>query len=231
MSKFRPDREALETFRRLFGVRSLLESLDKAIPEIEWQEREALKRLAEEENWDFGDYDVESQILDSKFRNWVPTYAAYSIIILVNSIAEMQLYAYAGRIGRERGCPFEPKDIKGHALEPAVKYLKSVAGIDVKTDASWSHLDNLQWLRKTIVHRGGRPNDSPGQRERVAEMMKVYGESRLDLRKNRELWGDDKEVWVSMNLCRELTEHVEQFFKRLCKSAGLPDEGISKMNG
>lgn len=222
---------ALETFQRLFGVRSLLEFLDKAIPELDWQEREALKRLSEEENWEFGDFDVESQILDSKFRNWVPAYAAYSIIILLDSIAETQLYAYARRIGHERGCAFGPKDIKGHALEPAVKYLKGVAGIDVTTDASWRHLDNLQWLRNTIVHRGGRPNDSPGRRERVVEMMKVYGDSRLDLRKNQELWGDDEEVWVSMNLCRELTEHVEQFFKRLCNSAGLPDEGISRMNG
>jgi hypothetical protein len=228
MAKIHIDPMALETFQRLFGVRSLLETFDKAIPGVEWQEREALKRLAEDENWDFGDYDVQSQVLDSKFRIWVPTYAAYSIIILLDSIAETQLFAYAERIGRQQGCTFRPKEIKGHAMEPAVKYLKKVAGIDVTGDPSWLHLDNLQWLRNTIVHWGGRTNDSPDQRKRVEEMLKGYG-SKMDLRPNRELWGDESEVWISMSLCRELAEHVEQFFKRLCKIAGLPDEGIAIM--
>src|SRR2546428_629673 len=124
MAKIRIDPLALETFERLFGVAAFLESVNKAIPEMEWQEREALKRLAEEQNWDFGDYAVELDVLDAKFRHWVPRFAAYSVIILLDSVVETQLFAYAERIGRVWGSPFRPKDIKGYGINPAALYLK-----------------------------------------------------------------------------------------------------------
>lgn len=33
------------------------------------------------------------------------------------------------------------------------------------------------------------------------------------------------EIWVSMRLCRQFAQEIEEFFKRLFKSAGLPDKG------
>jgi hypothetical protein len=46
--------------------------------------------MAEEQNWDFGDFDVERQILDEEFGRWIPTLAAYSVIILLHSAVEVQ---------------------------------------------------------------------------------------------------------------------------------------------
>jgi len=226
MAKIRIDPLALETFARLFGVTAFLETVDKAIPEMEWQEREALKQSAEEQNWDFGDYDVETQLLDAKFQHWVPRFAVYSVIILLDSVVETQLFAYAGRIGRNRGSAFRPKDIAGHGIERAAFYLKQAAALDVKKDPAWRHLDNLQELRNIIVHRGGRQGDSPEQKERVNQLLHAYPNEKLELRENKYTFGGKMELWISMHLCRDFARQIEEFFKRLCKSAYLPEKGV-----
>ena len=66
MAKFRFDILALETFGRVFGVRALLEALDKALPEAEWQQREELLRLAKEQDWPYEEYEIERQVREEK---------------------------------------------------------------------------------------------------------------------------------------------------------------------
>ena len=66
----------LQTFGRLTGIRSFLDLLDGALPRSEWSDNEALKQRAEKENWEFNDFDVERQVLDERFRFWLPRYAA-----------------------------------------------------------------------------------------------------------------------------------------------------------
>ena len=78
----------LQTFGRLAGIRSLLEVLDQAIPESEWSENEALKERAEDEKWGFADFDVEQQVLDERFRFWLPRYTAYSVVTLLYAVLE-----------------------------------------------------------------------------------------------------------------------------------------------
>lgn len=178
-------------------------------------------------NWDFGDYDVERQVLDAKFQHWVPRFAAYSVIILLDSIVETQLFAYAERIGGVQGSAFRPKDIRGHGLEPAALYLKRGAGLDVKQDPAWKHLESLQELRNIIVHRGGDLGKFPEQKERADRLLQSYPKEKLEPRKNVYTFGGEMEIWISMPLCREFAREIEEFFKRLCKSAGLPEKGVS----
>jgi hypothetical protein len=45
-----------ETAQRLYGLSALIEMIGRAAPEVELQERGALKELAEKGNWDFSDY-------------------------------------------------------------------------------------------------------------------------------------------------------------------------------
>jgi hypothetical protein len=54
----------LQTFGRLEAIRSFLEVLDRALPESEWSDNEALRERAEKENCEFVDFDVERQVLD-----------------------------------------------------------------------------------------------------------------------------------------------------------------------
>jgi hypothetical protein len=77
---------ALNTFERLVGVGAFVDLLDEAVPSIELRKREELKQLAEQEGWDYSDYQVESDALGEKFL-WMPRLAAYSCAVLLYSTA------------------------------------------------------------------------------------------------------------------------------------------------
>ena len=156
MPKIRFDFLVMETFDRILGTTAFMETVDKAIPDAESQEREALKQLADEQHWDFGDYYVEQQILDEKFGHWVPTLAAYSLVIILHSTLETQLDGLAERVGQIRSSGFTLRDITGHGIGRAALYLERASSLDVKQDPAWQHLQNLQKLRNVIVHGGGK---------------------------------------------------------------------------
>ena len=42
-----------------------------------------MKRKAEDENWEFDDFDVERQVLDDRFQFWLPRYTVYSVVTLL----------------------------------------------------------------------------------------------------------------------------------------------------
>ena len=109
--KIRFDSLVTETSQRLYGLSALIELIYRATPEVELQERDALKQLAEHEKWEYGDYNVEGQFLDVKFKYWLPKFAAYSVIILLSSIVETQLLAYARRVGQRGECAFDLNDL------------------------------------------------------------------------------------------------------------------------
>jgi hypothetical protein len=140
-----------ETSQRLYGLSALIELVYRATPEVELQERDALKQLADQQDWDFGDYSVEDQFLDVKFRYWLPRLAAYSIIVLLSSIVETQLLAYARRVGQREKSAFDPNDLRGSVLERTALYVKKVAGSELTQNARWKALKDLQDLRD--VHR------------------------------------------------------------------------------
>jgi len=224
MPRIKIDPLALQTFQRLFGLTSLLELVDKAIPETEWHEREDLRQLAESEDWEFGDYDVETQVLDEKFRHWLPRFAAYSVVILLDSIVETQLLSFAERVGRNKNSKFQVKDIKGSGLERAALYLKRIAPeLDVDRDSAWEDVQNLRELRNVIVHRGGMRGHSPEHQKQVDRLLRAYpGGVSLP-------WSPDSvygEIWISVAQCREFATKIAEFFKRVFKAAGLPEKGI-----
>ena len=219
VAKIRIDFLVAETFERLFGTTAFMEAVDKAIPDVERQERRALKALAEAENWDFGDFDVERQILDEKFGHWIPTLAAYSLIILLNSAVETELNAFAERVGDMRGSNFRVHDINGRGIERAALYLKRVATLPIMEDPAWTHLHNLQKLRNVIVHSGGRWTGPAKERDRL--LAAYPGDLRFP-----DGNGTRREMWISMHLCRAFAQQTEEFFKRMFKMAGLPENGV-----
>ena len=117
------DRLEMETTGRLAGVKSLLRLLEEAIPEFEQREQAALRELARNEDYDFGDYDVERQIVDGHFKYWLPRFAAYSVITLLHMVLEVQLHACALRAQQRMNSPFGRTDIKGSGIEAAATYL------------------------------------------------------------------------------------------------------------
>lgn len=219
MAKIRIDFLVAETFERLFGTTAFMEAVDKAIPQVERQERQALKEVAEKQHWDFGDYDVERQVLDESFGRWIPTLAAYSVVILLYSTFEAELNAFAERVGGLRGSNFVLNDTTGRGIERAALYLNRVAALAVKEDPAWPHLCNLQTLRNVIAHRGGRWIGREAER---GQLLAAYP-GNLRFPDGR---GTRPEMWISMNLCRAFAQQIEDFFKRMFKMVGLPDKGV-----
>jgi hypothetical protein len=218
--KIRFDPLVTETSQRLYGLSALIELVYRATPDVELQEREALKQLAERENWEEPDYSVENQFLDVKFKYWLPKFAAYSIIVLLSSTVETQLLAYARRVGQRKKAAFDPNDLKGSVLDKTALYVRKVAGSELTRNARWKALKDLQDIRDIIVHRAGKPSvDKKGQ---IEQMMKLY--PGLSVEENPYTIKHDSELGVSIHSCRYFAREVEAFFKDLFKDADLPVE-------
>ena len=219
MPKFQWDHVVLETRQRLYAVKSFLKLLDTALPQVEWEEREALEQLAEHERWESEDFTEEMWTLQEQFRDWLPKFSAYSVMVLLHSIVETQVLAIAERVGQVKGTTFEPKDLQGKELEKAILFLKHIAGVDIKTDPAWKSVTDLQEIRNVVVHRGGKRGDSSDQKSAVDHLVRAYNGKLLV--PYPDSWNAD--VVVSLHLCRDFANELEGFFKRLFEAVGLPD--------
>jgi hypothetical protein len=209
MPKIRIDRLAFETFGRVFGVKALLEALDRALPEAEWQQREELKRLAEEQNWEYDDYDVERQVLDEKFRRWIPRFAAYSVIALLHAVVEDQLFACAARL-RTRRVPVSPAGRKKRrGLDRARQQLKAVSGFDVASDSAWPVLMVLEKMRNLVVHHAGAPDTA----EDVTWLAKLARAHSGKVSVSEDSSPYQRHILLSMRYCDDLAAAAEGFFK------------------
>jgi hypothetical protein len=217
--KIQSDRLVDETSQRLYGLDALVELIYRATPDVELQERNALRQLAEHEGWDDSDYNTEDEFLDVKFRYWLPRLAAYSIIILLSSIVETQLLAFARRVGQREKSPFDPNDLKGSVLDRVRVYLKRVSDVDLAQNEHWQCLKDLQDLRDVIVHRAGKPGDD--KRQHVEQMRSLYPGFSLD-KNPYTIPNADPELGVTIHSCRYFAKEVEEFFKSVFVHFGFP---------
>jgi len=210
-----------ETAQRLYGLSALIEMIGRATPDVELQERDALKQLAEQENWDFSDYNVEDQFLDVKFGYWLPKLAHYSVIILLSSLVETQLLAYARNVGQRQKCAFDPNDLNGSVLEKAALYINKVSGLQLTQNARWQLLKDLQELRNIIVHRAGKPPEDKGKRSQLEQIVKRY---RISILENPYAIAADSQLDISIYTCKSFAREIEAFFKGHFRDDGLPVE-------
>jgi hypothetical protein len=175
--------------------------MNDGIPTVEEKEHRFLEQLAAEGDWEYGEYAAERAVLNDKFHTWIPTFAAYSAAVLIHSIVETQLEAFATHMGKKRGSKLRVEDMAGKGVDRSANYLKGGLSIDVKTDPAWSRLKDLQSLRNIIVHRGGKPGESEN-RKRADELLSRYPKA-LEIRKAD---GFHEQIWVSMNLCRDFVQ-------------------------
>jgi hypothetical protein len=186
---------------------------------LEEKQRQYLEQLAKDRSWEYSDYAEERDILDHNFQTWIPIFAAYSVTVLLYSIVETQLCAFAEHVGKNSGSKLRVKDMAGKGIERSALYLKRGLSIDVATDLAWSRLKDLQSLRDIIVHRGGKRGESPEHQNTMDSLIGKY-KGGLEL---RDTDGFNQQVWMSMNLCREFAQHVSDFFERVFVAAGLPN--------
>jgi hypothetical protein len=215
----RLDTLVLETFGRLAGIRAFLELLDCALPEFEWSDNEALKQRAEGEDWEFADFDAERQVLNDRFRFWVPRFTAFSVVSLLYTVLETQLVASARRACAQTQASFDPAKGRGSAIDIAALWLARLDVYDVRHDPAWQKICDLCDLRHLIVHRAGTKGESDKHRRTAQRLAREYT-GRVVFPDGD--WSWYGEVWISIHLCREFIETVETFFDRLFDALHLP---------
>jgi hypothetical protein len=209
----------IETFGRLHGALAFLETMNAGIPALEEKQHRYLEQLAKDGGWDYGDYTAERDTLDHDFHTWIPIFVAYSVTVLLYSIVETQLCAFAEYVGKNSGSKLRVEDMAGKGIERSALYLKRGLSIDVKTDPAWSRLKDLQSLRNIIVHRGGKPSQSQEHQKAMDSLIGKYPKA-LDLRNTN---GFHEQIWMSMSLCRDFAQHIGECFERVFVASGLPN--------
>ncbi len=223
MAKFRFDMLALETFGRIFGVKALLEALDKALPEADWQQQEELLRVAREQNWAYDEYEVERQVRDAKFRHWIPRFAAYSVVALLHAVVEAQLFACADRLRSKRPPQSRSAMAKRRGLDRARQQLKAESGFDVASDSAWPTLMVLERLRNLVVHHAGAPVTTQDLRW----LSKLARDQKGKVSLSSDYGPYQKHVLLSLRYCEHVVATVEGFFKRLLPAVGFADRGVT----
>ena len=183
MVRIRIDFLLEDTLSRLTGVRAIIAHADKSTPEMERKAQEELKSKAEGEHWEWVDYDVERQLLETSYQHWIPKYTGYSAIMLLWSIVETQLLACAERIGREKVFPFRVRDLKGTTMDASVLFIRTVTGVDATKDTAWPFLRDMQKIRNIIVHRGGARGETPENQREFDELVARYSGDETQARK------------------------------------------------
>jgi hypothetical protein len=209
----------VQTFGRLSGIRAFLEVLDRALPDAEWKDNEALKVQAEEQAWEESDFDVERQILDERFRFWLPRFSSYSVVTLLFTVLETQLTVCARVAAKQKGSSFLPGDVRGQGVEAAVLFLKRVGAFDARQDPAWQTICDVRDLRHLIVHRAGTKGESEEHR-RTAQRLAAAYRGRIEFPDSA--WSWYGEVWIAIPLCRDFITTVERFFDRVFEALGLP---------
>lgn len=208
-----------QTFGRLAGISALLELLGRSIPESKWAENEELKRKAEEEGWSYEDFDVERQILEERFKFWLPRFTTYSVVTLLYTVVETQLAACARHAESDRKAQFALTDVRGHGVEAAVLYLTKVGAFNAKHDAAWKTICDLRDLRHLIVHRAGTKGQSEKHRQTARRLANDYPKRIVFPNSDWSWYG---EVWISIPLCQEFITTIEEFFDRVFAVLDLP---------
>ena len=69
---------------------SFLEVLDRTLPELEWVDKKALEKKAKDEDWEFPDFEGERQILDAKFKFWLPAKSYPNKVVFPNDAEKVE---------------------------------------------------------------------------------------------------------------------------------------------
>jgi hypothetical protein len=210
----------LDTFGLIDGARVYLEEMEKAIPSAEQRERERLRRLAHEQNWDWVEFDVQRQEIDGTFTYWMPRVLTYSLVAYVHSIVEVRLFQLAQYLRKERNLTLKVSEIAGSQIERSRVYLTKVGGLKLGSDPGWSTLRDLAFMRNIVVHRGGIQGTDSQTQQQIQQLIQRYA-GKLSLLGKPE--SPDSQLIISPDLCTYFLDEIEGFFSRLFAAAGLEE--------
>jgi hypothetical protein len=119
------------------------------------------------------------------------------------SLLETEICDIANRIGNKQKQRINLSETRGgEHLEPAVRYIKKLTGIDAKQFSSWNRLKDGQELRNIIAHSNGKVTDPSDVS--LATKCKVYDKS-------------EQEVSVTYAYCKRFVKLLRTFFSEMYK--------------
>lgn len=221
MVKIRWENVVFDTLGWIRGIRQYIDQLRQLLPDAERRERDVLNQLAKQFEWDYESYSEKNSEIESKFSYWLPRVAAYSIITILHALVETQLRALADRLRHLRGEALKPNEISGDAIEKSKIYLVKVMKLPVADTPEWQTLRDIADIRHIIVHNQGAIGGDEKRRKRVEELKCRYPN------KLSERIG---ELDISLFLCEDFLDKVEDFFRQMFKQAGLPQKVVIESN-
>jgi len=223
MTRIHLEMIVFHTFGWLFAVREFLEEVEKALPEAERREREALARLARQQDWDESDYGAARSEVDAKFEHWIPRVASYSLLTMLQMVIETQLAATAKHLRELHRFPLKPNELRGDPVERSKVYFTKVASLPIGSDPGWQVLQDIGSLRDVIVHRRGAQGPDEKARKELRSIVARYPAGLIIHGKPDD---SEAELELSLEQCKSFLRDVESFFERLFDAAGLPREVV-----
>lgn len=212
-----------DTFARLQAVSILIGAFDAELPDTESGILRRLKARAEVEGWQFEEFAVERGIISNSYEVWIPLYAAYSVVILLYSIIESQLTAFADYLGTSEKSNIRVVDIAGKGIDRSAHYLDCVLGLRVKDDEAWPRLKEIQTLRNCIMHSNGKRQ---GEFRRKIEGIALRHQGLIEFRSSGDCAAEDQ-IWISLSLCMLFLADGRGFFERQFRLAGFSSLSVS----
>ena len=197
----------IKTSDRLAGVRALLSVLEDGISEYERRKRAELGEFDQSTREGLAEYSVNREILEYEAEYRLPRFAAYAVVTILHTILEVHLRECANEAMKGKGLQFSPGDLKGSGIEASGKYLTKSGVCNLEDDGAWSRMKHLRDLRNLIVHGAGTPSE---QNKKTVNRLKQ--EFKKGFGYSGESW-QWNEIWISPELCRQLTDDVEKFAK------------------
>lgn len=205
------------------GATAYLDIIERAIPEAEAREAEALREKAESEGWEYEDYECARQGHEGVFEYSVPEVLSFSFLTYVHAMVEVRLGDVASALGEDRGFAIKHSEFRGSAISQVHLYLTKIAQIPIGTDPGWQRLRDLATLRNAIVHRGGRLGSDARKRKELREIARRLP---LGLTASDGWDKESSELKVTFDLCRFFAKEAYAFFERLLALTRAETRGL-----
>lgn len=138
----------------LLPFRSVIENNKTSLDTIRQSYFETANKARNEEDYITENIAMTSAMLHSCR---VDLFTQYSLLLTMVSILEESVNTLCRIYHNMMGLSKELKDIKGHGLERASKYLKDEVGIlGFTNDKNWEYITAIRDARNMVVHNGGR---------------------------------------------------------------------------
>ena len=159
LGPFYLDTPTITTGERLSGVKDLLELLQGALPVFEEKAQRELSDDARKLRYEAGEYFMELDILQAKYKEYLPRFASYAIVILTYAVLEVQLYECVLHVCRRTGATHPRLPKRRSPVNFYLSYLEKHGRVTPIGRGDRAKMEKLRQLRNSIAHKLARRSE------------------------------------------------------------------------